>query len=184
MSDYIQLLTESADEATKEIGEILTGLIGKAQSLNVTPSPTSEVKQGDEASEITSVPENTEVTDDKSLIETLKKQLEELTEKLKALEEENARLKAEKELAETEAEAKSTFGDVAIGHARTARQIKENVIIAKGLVTQLEARKLGDSAINGKYDYLINRQREQNKPRLNLGDRKPTKSASQRLGGR
>lgn len=184
MSDYIQLLTESADEATKEIGEILTGLIGKAQSLNVTASPTSEVKQGDEASEITSVPENTEVTDDKSLIETLKKQLEELTEKLKALEEENARLKAEKELAETEAEAKSTFGDVAIGHARTARQIKENVIIAKGLVTQLEARKLGDSAINGKYDYLINRQREQNKPRLNLGDRKPTKSASQRLGGR
>ncbi|QBY46828.1 hypothetical protein [Arsenophonus nasoniae] len=73
---------------------------------------------------------------------------------------------------------------MAIGHARTARQIKENVIIAKGLVTQQEARKLGDSAINGKYDYLINRQREQNKPRLNLGDRKPTKSASQRLGGR
>ncbi|MFS1564169.1 MAG: DUF2213 domain-containing protein [Candidatus Arsenophonus phytopathogenicus] len=184
MSDYVQLLAESADEATKEIGEILTGLIGQAQSLSASPSPTSEVKQGDAASEITSVPENTEATDDKSLIETLKKQLEELTEKLKALEEENARLKAENELAETEAEAKSTFGDGAIGHGRTARQIKENVIIAKGLVTQLEARKLGDSAINGKYDYLINRQREQNKPRFNLGDRKPTKSASQRLGGR
>ncbi|MFS1538019.1 MAG: hypothetical protein ACL7BU_04290 [Candidatus Phlomobacter fragariae] len=49
---------------------------------------------------------------------------------------------------------------MAIGHAKTARQIKKNVIVAKGLVTQLEAKKLGDSAINGKYDYLINRQRE------------------------
>ncbi|MFS1538072.1 MAG: DUF2213 domain-containing protein [Candidatus Phlomobacter fragariae] len=184
MSDYIQLLAESDDEATKEISEILKGLIEKTQSLDANQSTNSEVKQGDEASEITSSAENTEETDEKSLIETLKKQVEELNEKLKALEEENARLKAEKELSETEAQAKSTFGDVAIGHARTARQIKENVIVAKGLVTQLEAKKLGDSAINGKYDYLINRQREQSRPRYRLGDRYSTKSASQRLGGK
>lgn len=184
MVDYIQLLTESDDEVIKEIGATLKGLLEKLQSLVASLSSDDTTKQGDETSNTTTTTDNTEGTDEKTLIDTLKKQVEELTEKLKALEEENARLKAEKELAETEAEAKSTFGDVAIGHARTARQIKENVIIAKGLVTQLEARKLGDSAINGKYDYLINRQREQSKPRLNLGDRKPSKSASQRLGGR
>lgn len=183
MGDYVQLLTESGDEATKEIGDILSGLLTTAQSLAEKQPEQQSENLGDEGEDSAlSDPAESE-TDEKKIIETLKKQVDELTEKLKKLEDENAQLKAEKELVETEAEAKSTFGDVAIGHARSARQIKEKVIVAKGIATQQEVKKLGDSAIDGKYDYLVNRQREQNKPRVKLGDRKSTRSAAQRLGG-
>src|SRR5574344_1083056 len=107
--------------------------------------------------------------------------------RIKELEDELAALKAEGETATAVADAKARFPKIKLGDAKSARDVQAQVLVAKGIYTDAQAKTLTDCAIGSAYQALAVTEA---KPASNfgkklIGDSKPKSklSANQRLGG-
>lgn len=107
--------------------------------------------------------------------------------RIKELEDELAALKAEGETSTAVADAKARFPKIKLGDAKSARDVQAQVLVAKGIYTDAQAKTLTDCAIGSAYQALAVTEA---KPASNfgkklIGDSKPKSklSANQRLGG-
>lgn len=108
--------------------------------------------------------------------------------RIKELEDELAALKADGETATAVADAKARFPKIKLGDAKSARDVQAQVLVAKGIYTDAQAKTLTDCAIGSAYQALAVTEA---KPASNfgkklIGDSKPKSklSANQRLGGK
>lgn len=108
--------------------------------------------------------------------------------RIKELEDELAALKADGETSTAVADAKARFPKIKLGDAKSARDVQAQVLVAKGIYTDAQAKTLTDCAIGSAYQALAVTEA---KPASNfgkklIGDSKPKSklSANQRLGGK
>lgn len=106
--------------------------------------------------------------------------------RIKELEDELAALKAEGETATAVADAKARFPKIKLGDAKSARDVQAQVLVAKGVYTDAQAKTLTDCAIGSAYQALAVTEA---KPASNfgkklIGDSKPKVNRAAQLGGK
>lgn len=108
--------------------------------------------------------------------------------RIKELEDELAALKEQGETATAVADAKARFPKIKLGDAKSARDVQAQILVAKGIYTDAQAKTLTDCAIGSAYQALAVTEA---KPTAGfgkklIGDAKPKSklSANQRLGGK
>lgn len=108
--------------------------------------------------------------------------------RIKELEDELAALKEQGETATAVADAKARFPKIKLGDAKSARDVQAQILVAKGIYTDAQAKTLTDCAIGSAYQALAVTEA---KPSASfgkklIGDAKPKSklSANQRLGGK
>ena len=108
--------------------------------------------------------------------------------RIKELEDELAALKEQGETATAVADAKARFPKIKLGDAKSARDVQAQILVAKGIYTDAQAKTLTDCAIGSAYQALAVTEA---KPSAGfgkklIGDAKPKSklSANQRLGGK
>ena len=74
--------------------------------------------------------------------------------RIKELEDELAALKADGETATAVADAKARFPKIKLGDAKSARDVQAQVLVAKGIYTDAQAKTLTDCAIGSAYQAL------------------------------
>lgn len=126
--------------------------------------------------------------DDKDVkIAELEAENAELKAKVASLEEELAVLKGEQETASTLNDAKARFPKFNFNDAKSAREVKERVLVNLGAFNDAQAKALTNEEVKAAYAAA----KMTVKPRSTIGDRlfndaapQPKKSATQRLGGK
>lgn len=108
--------------------------------------------------------------------------------RIKELEDELAALKEQGETTTAIADAKARFPKIKLGDAKSARDVQAQILVAKGIYTDAQAKTLTDCAIGSAYQALAVTEA---KPTVGfgkklIGDAKPKSklSANQRLGGK
>lgn len=101
------------------------------------------------------------------------------------LEEELARIRGEQETAATLNDAKVRFPKVNLNDSKSAREVRERVLVSIGAFTDAQAKALTNEEVQAAYAAA----QVATKPRSTIGDRlfndsqsKPKKSAAERLG--
>lgn len=156
-----------ADELQKQIDE----LKAKLETLN-DDDPTI-VGGGDDS-------KDAQIASLTAELEQVKKERDELKARVEELE-------AEKDKSGVMNDAKSRFPKVKLNDAKTARDVRVNVLIDHGIYTKDQASKLTDTEIRAAYAGLVATSAKKNRvvsSLLNDSKDKPVKSASARLGGK
>lgn len=113
--------------------------------------------------------------------------LEEANARIKELEDELASIKGETETATAVADAKARFPKLKIGDAKSVRQVQESVLKQKGVYNDAQLKTLSDCSVAAAYQGIVASASNQNNfGKKLIGDSKPkpTKTATQRLGGK
>lgn len=204
LADLDEVLTnpEATEEEKKAVVENMADFADKVDEavsiLTDVPDQIDETKAAVEELPVAdatlpegvSIPEElqgyvSELEQEKEQAET---DLEAANARIKELEDEIAALKNEGETATAVADAKARFPKIALGDAKTPRQVQEKILVAKGVYTDSQVKKLTDCAVGSAYQGLVAASTKQ-APTIGkkiLGDSKtkPNKTASQRLGGK
>lgn len=113
-------------------------------------------------------------------LEAVKKERDELKARVEELE-------AEKDMGSVVNDAKTRFPKVKLTDAKSARDVRINVLVDHGIYSKEQATKLTDAEIRAAYAGLVATSAKKNSTissLLNDSQSKPTKSASARLGGK
>lgn len=128
------------------------------------------------------------VADLQAEVDLLKDDIQKKDIRIKELEDELAALKEQGETATAIADAKARFPKIKLGDAKSARDVQAQILVAKGIYTDAQAKTLTDCAIGSAYQALAVTEA---KPSAGfgkklIGDAKPKSklSANQRLGGK
>ncbi|MED6004923.1 MULTISPECIES: DUF2213 domain-containing protein [Enterobacteriaceae] len=204
LADLDQILTnpEATEEEKKAVVEDMTTFADKVDEavalLADVPDQIDETKAAVEELPVAdaTLPEGVSIPEELqgyvSELEQEKEQaladLEAANARIKELEDELAALKNESETATAVADAKDRFPKIALGDAKTPRQVQEKILVAKGVYTDSQVKKLTDCAVGSAYQGLVAASAKQTSTigKKILGDSKtkPNKTASQRLGGK
>lgn len=113
-------------------------------------------------------------------LEAVKKERDELKARVEELE-------AEKDMGSVVNDAKTRFPKVKLNDAKSARDVRINVLVDHGIYSKEQAEKLTDAEIRAAYAGLVATSAKKNSTissLLNDSQSKSTKSASARLGGK
>lgn len=169
-----------ADEETlKKVAEVTAQLAElKAQLEALTLSPATAPTDAD------GQPEENAVADDRDLrIAALEKENAQLKQRIVELEDEVADLKAAQETETVLTDARARFPRLMIDSARTAREIREQVLAHTGAFNDAAVKAMSDAEIRAAYAaaQALNKPRHSQLGAVLLGDSKPNSNSGNKV---
>lgn len=171
-----ELNGQGTDEAAAKAKEVLDQLAELKAQLDAIPAAGPADADGDGAD-----------ADKDAKITALETENADLKAKVKELEDEIAAMKSDSETDATMTDAKSRFPKVNLTDAKSARDVRSAVLVSTRAFNDAQVKEMTDSEVRAAYAAI----QATSKPRSEIGSHlfndgkpTPTKTATQRLGGK
>ena len=198
IDSFRQRLNDSEGELTKEeINKQIDELMAQLEEVQGKEDEESKAKADELQNQIDELKAKLETLNDDdpnagddnkdAQIASLTAELEEVKKERDELKARVEELEAEKDKEGVMNDAKARFPKVKLNDAKTARDIRVNVLVDHGIYSKDQTSKLTDTEIRAAYAGLVATSAKKNKvvsSLLNDSKEKPAKSASARLGGK